>query len=281
MSDDKAMRILPGLRAGLTLRQLGDVPRRFNDYCDAHPEYAREARPLEEANAAAARRRKGDSLRTTTHCRAGLHLMTGDNVIFDGTYGRKRCLACRRGSSARAPLMSIEVADRVKLALQRGASIGQITQGKPAGGGEPNRSLYITSFKIIKRYRQENPEFDRFVTAAIADSNAVGQRIHFQRKLNAARREQVNDYHKIRAMLPANFPDKDDVVSDIFEAILNGSLRREDVGRRVRDYIRIHNRALSTQYPKFAGRPLSSLDAPLFADGTMTLGETITRGLWD
>ena len=69
MSDDKALRILPGLRAGLTLRQVGEVPRRFNAYCDAHPEYARETRPLEAANAEAARRRKGDSLRTTTHCR--------------------------------------------------------------------------------------------------------------------------------------------------------------------------------------------------------------------
>jgi hypothetical protein len=74
MSDDKATRILPGLRAGLTLRQLGEVPRRFEVYCDAHPDYAREARPLVVANANAARLRKGDSLRTTTHCRAGLHL---------------------------------------------------------------------------------------------------------------------------------------------------------------------------------------------------------------
>ena len=41
---------------------------------------------------------------------AGLHLMVGDNVQIDGTHGRKRCLACRRASSAYAPLMSAEVA---------------------------------------------------------------------------------------------------------------------------------------------------------------------------
>jgi hypothetical protein len=40
MSDDKALRILPGLRAGLTLHQVHEVPRRFQVYCDAHPEYA-------------------------------------------------------------------------------------------------------------------------------------------------------------------------------------------------------------------------------------------------
>jgi hypothetical protein len=42
MSDDKALRILPGLPAGLTLHQVHEVPRRFQVYCDAHPEYARE-----------------------------------------------------------------------------------------------------------------------------------------------------------------------------------------------------------------------------------------------
>jgi hypothetical protein len=112
--------------------------------------------------------------------------------------------------------MSVEVAEKVKQALQAGASLGQITSGKPIGGGRTNRSLVIASFKIVKRYRRENPDFDRFVTAAIADSNAVGQRIRFQRRQNAARREEVNDYYKILAMLPANFPDKDDVVGDIY-----------------------------------------------------------------
>jgi len=63
MSDDKALRILPGLRAGLTLKQLREVPRRFQAYCDAHPEHAREACPLEAANAAAARHRKGARIR--------------------------------------------------------------------------------------------------------------------------------------------------------------------------------------------------------------------------
>jgi hypothetical protein len=43
------------------------------------------------------------------------------------------------------------------------------------------------SFKIIKRYRRENPEFDRFVAAAIADSLVVGQRIRHRRRLNAAK----------------------------------------------------------------------------------------------
>jgi hypothetical protein len=162
--------------------------------------------------------------------------MTGANVFNDGTHGRRRCLACRRASSAFAPLMSVEIAERVKKALEAGASLTQITSGRPVGGGDRNRGLVITSFKIIKRYRKENPGFDEFVSTAIADSLIVGQRLRYQRKKNARKRDEINDYQRIRAMLPSGFPDKDDVVSAIFEDLLTGSLRREDVKERVRTF---------------------------------------------
>jgi hypothetical protein len=279
LSDEKAARMMAALREGRTLRLFGVIAPRLQAYFKTHPEYAQEALPLIATNNEAARLRKGDRLRTTTHCRAGLHLMIGDNVVPDGSHGRKRCLACRRANSARAPLMSVEVADKVKLALHRGASLGQIAHGRPTGGGERNRSLYITSFKIIRRYRQENPEFDRFVTAAIADSNAVGQRIRYQRKQNAATREATNDYHSIRSMLPANFPDKDDVVSDIFEALLDGSLRREDVRARMGQFIAAHNRDARKYCVGKYG--LRSIDAPVFSDSRTSFLDTISRGLWD
>lgn len=51
MSDEKAMRILPGLRASKTLREVGEAPRRLEAYCAAHPEYAGEARLVVAANA--------------------------------------------------------------------------------------------------------------------------------------------------------------------------------------------------------------------------------------
>jgi hypothetical protein len=205
--------------------------------------------------------------------------MAEDNVFMDGTHGRRRCLACRRASSAHAPLMSIKVAEKVKQALQAGASLSQITRGKPVGGGQANPSLFIASFKIIKRYRQENPDFDRFVATAIADSGSVGQRIWRQRKQNAVKREEINDYYKIRAMLPPNFPDKDDVVSNIFEALLNGSLKRDQVQVHVQLFVAAHNRDANRHGVGKYG--LRSLDAPLFAEGAMSLADTISRGLWD
>jgi hypothetical protein len=96
MSDDKALRILPGLRAGLTLHQVHEVPRRFQVYCDAHPEYAREARPLVAANAEAARLRRGDGLRTTTHCRAGRDINSSRSRSTAGVISDKRKCCLRR-----------------------------------------------------------------------------------------------------------------------------------------------------------------------------------------
>jgi hypothetical protein len=264
LTEGKAARMMAALHGGRTLRTFGVRAPRLEAYFKAHPEYAREALPLIEANNKAALRRKGDSLRSTSHCRAGLHPMTAENVFFDGTHGRRRCLACRRASSNHAVLISPEVAEKVRSALQAGASLTQVTAGRPAGGGKRNPSLIIASFKKIRRYRRENPDFDQFVIEAIADSGSVGLR------------------HKLRAMLPPRFPDKDAVVSFIIEDILTGALRREDVPARLKSYMAAEWQFVSTiKFPKFGPHKLRSLDMQLFEDGASTLGDTATQNLWD
>jgi hypothetical protein len=177
--------------------------------------------------------------------------------------------------------MADDVVDRVKRALENGASLTQITDGRPTGGGKRNPKLVITSFKIIRRHRQENPDFNRFVVSAISDSLVVGQRVRHQRRLNAAKREEADDYHSFRSMLPANFPDKDDVVGAIFEDLLTGNLKRENVRGRVQAYITAHDRMFPTKYARFGDSPLLSLDAVMFDGGTMTRGDTVSRGFWD
>jgi hypothetical protein len=67
----------------------------------------------------------------------------------------------------------------------------------------------------------------------------------------------------------------------IFEAMLDGSLRPEDVKARVQNYITAHNRMFPTKFAKFGDSPLLSLDATMFDDGTTTRGDTVSRGLWD
>ena len=54
-------------------------------------------------------------------------------------------------------------------------------------------------------------------------------------------------------MLPANFPDKDDVKGAIFEDLLTGALKRENVEAHVQTYIAAHNRMYPTNYARFGG----------------------------
>jgi hypothetical protein len=270
-----------GLRAGHTLRKFWltrNCPR-FKAYCEVHPEYAREVLPLAAANQKAANLRKGDRLRTTPHCRSGIHLMVGDNVLIDGTHGRKRCLACRRASSARAPAMQPEVVEKVRSALQSGTTIGQICFGKPIGGGKIDRKLVLTGFKVLKRYRRENPEFDRFVM------DAISRRIYCPTAavaLNTFKYEwHPDDDRAIRAMLPERLPDKDDIVNDIVVSLLEGRLDRARVKDYVKRYVTAHYRMFPTDHATFAGRKLVSLDAKLYEDSATTRGDTVSRGLWD
>jgi hypothetical protein len=281
LSDEKAARMMIALHEGQTLRTFGAGSARIEAYLLAHPDYAREARPLIEANNRAARQRQGDRLRCTTHCRAGLHLLTGDNVKICGTDGRRRCRACRRVAAVNPPPMKPALVEKVKRAFQRGCTVSQIIHGRPVGGGSVDCSLRIVDPAVFYRYRRENPDFDRFVIGTIVNNDSRGQKLRHQRARNNMVRDQNNDYYKILAMLPASFPDKDDVVSNIFEAMLDGSLKREDVKARVRTYIAAHNRMFPTKYAKFGDSPLDSLDEVMFEDGSMTRGDTVSRGLWD
>jgi hypothetical protein len=283
LSDEKAARIMAALREGRTLREFGVKPARLEAYFTAHPEYAREARPLIEANARAAQHRKGARLRKMTQyfCLKGLHPMIGDNVRIDASRGRRACLACRKAAAANPPLMKPAMVEAVRRAFERGGTVNQIIHGRPVGGGSVDRSLKIVDPAVFYRYRRENPEFDRFIADIIVNNNSRGQKLRYQRARNVVVREQNNDYYKIRAMLPANFPDKDDVVSDIFEALLDGSLRREDVRARVSHYVAAYNRMFPTKFAKFGDSKLVSLDEVLFEGGVTTRGDTISRGLWD
>jgi hypothetical protein len=127
----------------------------------------------------------------------------------------------------------------------------------------------------------KNPDFDRFVSELTKNNVGRGQVLRWQRIRNAAAREEANDYYKIRAMLPAGLPGKDDVVSAVFEDLLTGALKREDVKARLQTYIVANNRLFPTKYAKFGDSPLVSLDEVMFEDGSMTRGDTVSRGLWD
>ena len=82
-------------------------------------------------------------------------------------------------------------------------------------------------------------------------------------------------------MIPESDPHRDDIVARIFEDMLSGLLNREDLPSRIKHYVAEFNRLYPTKYAKFGGGRLVSLDEVLFDDGSATIGDTVSRGLWD
>jgi hypothetical protein len=196
--------------------------------------------------------------------------------------GRRTCLACWRHHAANPPIHSIlPVLDQIKDDLRRGISLGQICHGKPTGGGKIDRSLIRVRPNVFYRYRQLDADFDQFVETALAGSNSRGQKIRWTRIQTASVRDNNNDYYKIRDMIPASNPHRDDIVARIFEDLLGGKLDREAVSVRIKDYLAECNRMFPTNFAKFGNNPLVSLDEVIFEDGTATRGDNVSRGLWD
>ena len=273
LSDEKAARMMAALREGRTLRTFGVTPPRLDAYFKAHPEYAQEARPLIEANAKTAHLLKGAHIRNKTHCINGHSFAEHGRTAMHKGWKTRQCRACEVMRYRRGDVMKAEVLEKVTSRIIAGSSIGGFTK---TGTG------YLVRFSTLARYRRENPDFDRFVLDASKDNNSKGQKLRWQRARNIAVRDQNNDYFKIRAMLPANYPDKDAVISFVIEDLLTGVLSREDVPARLKSYMAAEWQFVSTiKFPKFGPHKLRSLDAQLFEDGDSTWGDTATRGLWD
>ena len=84
-------------------------------------------------------------------------------------------------------------------------------------------------------------------------------------------------------MVPVHLPRevRDDIAQSILMALLEGTLQRDQVNGRIRQFVAEHNRMFPTKYAKFGDSPLVSLDEVLFEDGTTTRGDNVSRGLWD
>jgi hypothetical protein len=296
MTPVQANRCAALLRKGWTLRRLYNgggegtpivSPSKLQNHCAAYPVWGDEALRLARANAKAADALKGRSWheRTKETCLKGLHPMTGDNLRIDPSRGRRACLACRNFARDNPPRMTADALTRVKRALHAGATKSQICNGKPLGGGKIDKSLILTTNHKFYQQRRLDPEFNKFVLAHIVDSNSRGQKLRQARARTlihtTAAREEANDFRRILALLPVYILGRDDIAQDIFLAVFDGTLKRDDIQHRVKWHISDHNKRFPTNFAKFGNSPLVSLDEVMFDDGTTTRGDTVSRGLWD
>jgi hypothetical protein len=81
---------------------------------------------------------------------------------------------------------------------------------------------------------------------------------------------------RINAVVPRTLPRdmRDDIIGEMTLAVIEGRLKIEDVESRAAEFVRASFKADHNRWGAL------SLDKPIFEDGTMTLGDTITRGLW-
>lgn len=276
ITDQTAARMLEGLRVGKTPRMFAIRPARLEAYLRTHPDYAAEARPLIAANARAADLRKAAGKRDKTHCSRG-HLFTPETTRLrkDPNDPRRECKICERERAAQGDAIKPGSAEKVRDLLRKKARIGSFTQASVGC------SDYVMSHRTFARLRREDSEIDALAVIVIEESRSRAQRTRWTRVRTQTARDQTNDYYAIRAMLPAAMPDRDDVVSAIFEDLLTGALKREEVKSRIRTYVTAHNQMFATKYRKFGDSLLVSLDEALFEDGGGTRGDNVSRGLWD
>jgi hypothetical protein len=275
---DMAIDFMSKLKAGSTIRQLtggGTLGPalvsydRFKKHCDLNPQWASEALRISRLSTRAL---KIARFRAMTHCKNGHPLANASFYQKEG-YVARHCKTCRLMRAKQPSIIKPEIAEKVRALLKANVSISSITK---AG----TRS-YVMNHVTFTHFRKQDPEIDALAARIIAGAQPRAQKLRWSRARNRSAREHNNDYYGIRALLPAAFPDKDDVVANIFEALLNGSLRREDVGARVKQFITDHNRMFPTNFAKFGDARLVSLDEVMFEDGSTTRGDNVSRGLWD
>jgi hypothetical protein len=273
--------VMVALEAGRSLRSITMGDRfgarivhvyQIQKWMVANPEWAKKAQPLIDKNRIAANVRKGDQFKRMTHCKHGHSLH--DAYVFvrssDG-YRVRQCKTCTQLKPGR-PVVP-EIKEKVVALIKQGASQSDFTTcGKPG---------FLITHRTLIRWKTEDQSLSRLMseTASIRMENIV-KRIWASRKRNLIR-NQTNDYYKIRSMIPESFPGRDETVTDIFMMLHAKTLRWEDIPKHIKKLKTEYDRMFPTKFRKFGNGWLVSLDQLAYEDGSTTVGDQVSRGLWD
>jgi hypothetical protein len=215
MTTALADRFERGMRRGDTVKDLTSpdlktyiVPAsRYKVHCSLHPAWARRIAKLNRANISIKKRDNSDRrVMTQEYCLKGLHRMTGDNVMIVNAIGHRRCRTCHYAAAAGHPMPSEKV-EEIKAAVANGATFNQICNGIPAGGGEIDRSLVITTAPKLQRQRKLDPEFDTFLKKHFEANIFVGQLLRYNKDVPEEMKATLRLIGKIRHKVKASGAD--------------------------------------------------------------------------
>jgi len=186
------------------------------------------------------------------------------------------CVACKRACDRRTEKpVTREKLERIFAALHEGKALAECY------GKKNNRYVggkIVDSGALIK-YLRENPRIGKRIRAlSRTNRRTIMQAVADRKRIVAApaimRNNGADAYQAIlRATANLWEGERGDVMSLMFVAAAEGRLKPKDAAARLPEFLRDHRR----QFGKFG--PVS-LDQPLFDDGSVTLGDTITTGLW-
>ncbi|MCC8964507.1 hypothetical protein H8A95_19845 [Bradyrhizobium sp. Pear76] len=279
--------IVKGLRNRKRIRPGLHTKRTFETYCDQNPKWGVRAKALVLANGEAARLRRGAPKRLTTHCNRA-HLFEPSNTGMRWN-GYRYCKRCDRDNQKVGPELRPEAVEAVRLAVLNGRTIDDITHTR-------NGRRAICTFKALKRYRIEQPEFDRFmienaknrisravlIKCRIVPANATYFRLDVTRDDIPPFEMLPGDYEWIQSILRSKrvpFEVTDDLAQDIFVSLLSRAISRDQVARRVDDFLSAHYGRNARKGYGTIQAPLS-LDDPVRRDSKVTLWSKATRRLW-
>lgn len=292
--DERAAAVLQALRDGKTLREIdGGGPAdpsvkhkrkeirqpaiwthaSINRYRTTHPEWSAEVDRLAALNREAAYHKRGSVGRSITCCKNG-HEYTPDNIRWYGRAGsgKKTFRKCKKCEThwQQNPTVTIEKAREIVAGLRSGETIRSITQN-----GSPTR---IAGFYQVRKLLQQSTKLQKTLIT-ISKQNAA---VHRREAMQMRRKSAITDDGKsavIMARLQAatsGMQDRDarmEIISRMALAIAEGDLKPRDIERRLREFRTDHYRMFSKFGP-------ASLDQKVFEDGSETLGDRITQGLW-
>ena len=99
--------------------------------------------------------------------------------------------------------MPVEKVEEIK-AVASGATFNQICHGIPAGGGETDRSLAITTAAKLQRQRRIDPKFDTFLSKHFEANSFIGQILRHNKDVPEEMKTTLRLIGKIRHKVKAS-----------------------------------------------------------------------------
>ncbi|WP_424630037.1 hypothetical protein [Bradyrhizobium sp. SYSU BS000235] len=233
-------------------------------------------------------------------CKRELHLMTPENTYFCLSNGvtcreckraaerKSRAIARREGRYMRCSgILTTDETDSLMQALKSGRSLASIT-----GTQGHTKKDRILSLERLKSFRKINPDINDTIVGMIllnrprsikkpCRSDQIIRSTAIPSKYITCTNSWM-DEHAIPAIQKAvaqNVPFfiRDDIRQELMTMVWAGEIALDAIPAMAKKLLR----SQYSSYDLASKWGHRSLDAVLFDDGTTTLGDTITRDLWD